>query len=65
MAKSVLRFKLSSEADSDFEEIFDYTDREFGLDQAIEYASNFDAVFDRLVKNPEFGKLRKDIRVGL
>jgi len=35
MAKSVERCELSPEADSDLEEIFDYTDREFGLDQAV------------------------------
>ena len=65
MAKSVQLYELSTEADSDLEEVFDYTDREFGIDQAVEYVSSFDIVFELLIKNPELGKIRKDIRKGL
>ncbi|GJL66095.1 MAG: toxin ParE1 [Nitrospirales bacterium] len=65
MAKFVQRYELSPEADSDLEELFDYTDQEFGLEQAVEYVSGFDIVFDQLIKNPELGKMRKDIRKGL
>ncbi len=65
MAKSEMLYELSPEADQDLEEIFDYTEREFGIDQAIEYLSGFDDIFAKLLHNPELGKEREEIREGL
>lgn len=58
-------YQLSTAADHDLEEIFDYTLEEFGLDQAIKYVSEFDPVFEQLVKNPEMGRNRNEIKPGL
>lgn len=58
-------YELSPEADQDLEEIFEYTEGEFGFDQAIEYLSSFDELLGKLVNNPELGKERKEIREGL
>jgi len=65
MAKPYFFYELSPEADTDIEEIFDYTEREFGLEQAVAYVSGFDDVFVQLIHNPELGKERKEIRKGL
>ena len=65
MAKPKKWYELSPEADQDLEEIFDYTDREFGIDQAVEYLSGFDSLFVKLVNNPEIGRARDEIRKGL
>lgn len=65
MAKPEVLYELSPEADRDLEDIFDYTEREFGFDQAIDYLSGFDGLFAKLVNNPELGKEREEIREGL
>jgi len=65
MAKPEMLYELSPEADQDLEEIFDYTERAFGFNQAVEYLSGFDGVFTKLVNNPELGKEREEIREGL
>jgi len=57
--------RLSQEADKDLEEIFDYTFQEFGLNQAIDYISGFDASFDNISQNPEIGRERTEIRENL
>ena len=63
---SVIRgYFLSKEADVDLEEIFDYTQSHFNLDQAILYLSDFDDLFNQLVQNPELGKSRSEIKEGL
>ena len=38
-------YKLSESADQDLEDIFDYTEVEFGMDQAISYLSDLEIVF--------------------
>lgn len=58
-------YQLSTAADYDLEEIFDYTLEEFGLDQAIKYVSEFEPAFEQLVKNPEMGRNRNEIMPGL
>lgn len=54
-------YELSPEADRDLEDIVDYTERELGFNQAIEYLSGFDDLFDKLVSSPELGKEREEI----
>jgi len=65
MAKPEMFYELSPEADRDLDDIFDYTVREFGFDQAIEYLSGFDSLFVKLANNKELGKEREEIREGL
>ena len=60
-----IRFELSEEAEQDLEEIFDYTEKEFGLDKAFEYVSSFDEIFELLVENPFLGRGRPEIREDL
>ncbi len=56
---------LSEAADADLEDIFDYTLKEFGLDQAVSYVSNFDDTFETISENPEIGRERREIRENL
>jgi len=58
-------YRLSKEADHDLDAIFDYTEMEFGFDQAITYLSDLDIVFESLIKNPEIGRKRDELRFGL
>lgn len=65
MTQPLGNYKLSLEAERDLEDIFDYTVREFGIDQAITFVSDFEGVFMNLVVNPELGRKRNEIRIGL
>jgi toxin ParE1/3/4 len=59
------RYALSKPADKDLEDIFDYTEEEFGLDQAINYLNDLEILFGQLVVNPELGRERNEIKSGL
>ena len=65
MPLEVKFYELSSEADRDISDIFDYTENEFGLDQAVAYVSAFDECFSQLLDNPELGRSRDEIRGNL
>ncbi|MFL9835757.1 type II toxin-antitoxin system RelE/ParE family toxin [Chryseobacterium terrae] len=56
---------LSEIADKDLEDIFDYTFDEFGFDQAEKYLLEIEEIFQALIKNPELGKARNEIKQGL
>jgi len=56
---------LSEAAETDLENIFDYTLKEFGLEQAFAYVSNFDSSFENISQNPEIGRERPEIREHL
>lgn len=58
-------YVLSEIADKDLEEIFDYTMNKFGFDQAEKYLLQIDEIFKMLMKNPESGKQRNEIKEGL
>ena len=58
-------YKLSQEADNDIADIFDYTEFEYGLQKAIEYTTQFSAVFIRLYQELELRRSRDEIRAGL
>lgn len=60
-----LGYKLSPEADNDIEDIFDYTEFEYGLQKAVEYTTQFHIVFIELSQSPELGRSRDEIKVGL
>lgn len=53
---------LSNEADSDLDEIFDYTEDEHGFNQAVKYLSDLESVFWQLVKHPKLGRERKELK---
>jgi toxin ParE1/3/4 len=65
MAKPILHYELSEEADNDLENIFDYTANEWGVAQAFVYVTAFDVIFENLSANPEPGHERNEIREGL
>lgn len=58
-------YRLSEEADKDIEDIFDYTLETFGIDQAVEYLTNLENILTSLPLNPEMGKARSEIKIGL
>ena len=62
---SIRHYVLSPEADRDIEEIFEYSQKNFGLDQAIKYITEFDELFTRLIDNPDIGRTRDEIKTGL
>ncbi len=61
----ITHYELSSLADKDLEDVFDYTLEEFGLDQAISYLQSIEKVLQQLIVNPDLGRERPDIRTGL
>ncbi len=65
MPSKISSYELSSEAEKDLSDIFDYTEGEFGFDQAVIYLSEFSDMFQYVVDNPELGRERPEIRVGL
>ena len=66
MANDKLKsFLLSNDADADLDGIFDYTETEHGFNQAVKYLSDLDNLFEQLVKNPNLGKERKEIKKGV
>lgn len=65
MANRKSRYEIALPADEDLEEIFVYSEEEFGRDQAIKYLTELDDVFEQLVRNPELGRERNEIKKGL
>jgi len=65
MARHLLFYGLSQEADNDLGEIYDYTAESFGAEQAIKYLSGFENIFEGLCSDPESGRARDDIRNDL
>lgn len=55
-------YVLSEIADSDLEDIFDYTVREFGFKQAENYLREIEEVFNFLFTNPSLGRTRSEIK---
>lgn len=62
---SIDNYTLSKSADQDLEDIFDYTEQEFGLDQAINYLNDLEVLFGQLALNPELGRERNEIKLEL
>ncbi len=55
-------YELTNEADTDLENIFEYTEKSHNQDQGILYLSNIENVFFQLSKQPNLGRLRNDIK---
>lgn len=62
---AISRYVLSSEADKDLEDIFDYSVETFSIDHAVKYLNELEEVFTSLVHNPEIGRGRNEIKEGL
>jgi len=58
-------YKLSPEADKDIEAIFDYAELEYGLQKAADYTLQFSTVFHKITQDPESGRARSEIKIGL
>ena len=58
-------YVLSEEAASDIDEIFDFGEYKFGNSQAIDYLIGLEEHFEKLNKNPDIGRERNEIKVGL
>ena len=58
-------YLLSNEADADLDEIFDYTEYEHGFNQAVKYLSDLESLFKQLVKTPNLGRERKEIKKSI
>jgi|SRR5690606_2680061 len=56
---------LSLNAEIDVDDIFEYSNSEFGIDKAIEYHIGLINLFIQLTSFSEEGKSRDEIRVGL
>ncbi|WP_425236781.1 type II toxin-antitoxin system RelE/ParE family toxin [Ulvibacterium sp.] len=66
MANDELKsFLLTYAADADLDEIFEYTEAEYVFNQAVKYLSDLDNLFERLVKDPNLGRERKEIKKGI
>ena len=59
------RYILSEIADADLDEIYEYTKKEFGADQAVKYLLEVEEVFQQYFINPEMGRKRDEIKKGL
>ncbi len=60
-----LRYTLSVEAETDLDEIYDYTLAQFGEGQAVKYLVGIDDLLELLCSNHDLGRVRNDIRAGL
>lgn len=65
MVFSIVSYELSPEAEQDLNDIFDYTEMEFGLDQAVQYLKDLERCFIQLCNNPSIGRERTEIREAL
>jgi toxin ParE1/3/4 len=65
MPDDVKHYVLSEEADLDIDSIFDYTERAHSFNQAIKYLLSLETIFENLVKNPNIGRKRNEIKIGL
>ncbi len=62
---SLSEYKLTQEADNDLDQIFDYTEIEFGFDQAVRYLTEMRMLFDKLVVTPQLGRTRIELKPHL
>jgi len=55
-------YKLTKKADTDLENIWDYTFKKWGQSQAREYLENLEKKFQFITENPELGTDRSYIQ---
>lgn len=56
---------LSQKAQEDIEATYNFGFRKFGKEQALHYLMGMRSHFELLLKNPEIGKQRDEIKKGL
>lgn len=61
----VTSYELSAAADKDIQDIYDYAAQEYGEDQAESYTLELEVFLDELVRSPEMGRRRNEVRAGL
>ena len=59
------KFRLTDQAEQDFDGIGSYTLDMWGLDQAVHYLTKLDETFMALARTSALGKDRHDLRPGL
>jgi len=59
------KYVLSQEAVTDINDIFEFGEHKFGNAQAIKYLIGLEQHFEKLSKNPDIGRTRDEIKVGL
>lgn len=59
------KYILSRKTQEDIDEIFEYGVEKFGKDKAIEYLIDLKSYFELLLENPDIGKNRNEIKIGL
>ena len=65
MSNKKSHFELSLPAELDLEDVFSYTEEEFGSNQAVKYLLELEDVFVGLAQSPELGRERNEIKEGL
>lgn len=65
MSGVIKTYVLSVEAEADLSDIFDYTEQEFGVEQAVTYLTELETCLLALVANPKAGRERNEIRADL
>ena len=55
------RFKLTPAADSDLQEIWEYTEKRWGIEQADNYLRKLERRMTYLAGNPKRGKRRREL----
>ena len=60
-----MQYELSSAAERDIEDIYNFTAAEFGVEQAVTYLQRIEDSLSTLTANPEMGRLRPEIRAEL
>jgi toxin ParE1/3/4 len=58
-------YELSQEADRDLQEIYDFSIENFGSNQAMEYLTGLEGIFNTICRHPHTGRSRNEIRKGL
>ncbi len=58
-------YELSQETEQDLNNIFDFTEKEFGTTKAIHYLLALEDTFQKLSNNPYLGRERSEIRSSL
>lgn len=61
----ILEYELSNEADLDLDDIFDYTEKMHGLNQAIKYLTFIEDNISNLCEFPYSGRLRSEIKQNI
>lgn len=59
------RYVLAEAAKNDLQEIYDFGIHKFGHSQATKYLEGLREYFEALTTNPDTGKQRDEIKVGL